>query len=1550
MTAHGGSMNRNARLSTWIFQSALPLLLLWMVSGVALAGTWAPLANSAPGPVGHMHLLSNGTVMVELNNDGGTYGPTWYLLTPDSAGHYTNGTWTTLASMTNTRLFFASQLLRDGRLFVAGGEYGTGGAAGEVYDPQANTWTALPAPGHTFSDANSEILPDGRVLIALVEGTLKNTLIYDPVANTWSTGPSCNGIQNESCWVKLPDSSILMVDRLSTNAERYIPSSNTWNTDATVPVSLYDTFGDETGPGTLLPNGNVIYFGSTGHTAIYTPSGSTAPGTWVAGPDIPNGQGCPDAPCAQMPNGKVLLATAPIPVSGNVFQSPTSFYEYDYTTNTFTQVNAPGGGLTESGSSYQRDMLVLPDGTVLSSRFGTRLYVYTPSGSPLASAKPAITSVTLNGDGSYHLTGTQLNGINEGACYGDDDQNFSNYPIVKLTAGSSVYYARTYNWSSTGVATGATPVTTEFTVPASVPNGAYSLSVIANGVASDPVGFAVGTPPTITGFTPAGGSAGTVVTITGTNFTGATSVNFNSTGATFTVNSATQITATAPAGVTTGPIKVTTSGGNVTSTANFTVFSFSPAYGPAGTSVTLTGSGFTGATAVNFNGTGAVFTVDSDTQITTTVPVGASSGAINVTASSGTFTSGGSFTVLSGNGAPTIVSFTPASAAVGAGVTITGTNFVNVTGVSFNGIAATFTVNSPIQITATVPVPSGSVTGFITVTTGYGTVASATTFTTLATLATFNSASDVPVTAGTFTATGTTVYFTLNFAPPTGTSLTVVNNTGAPFIGGTFSNLAQGQSVALTFNGVTYHFVANYFGGTGNDLVLQWANTRPLAWGLGASGQLGGGSTTTSLVPSAVTASGVLSAKTLTALAAGQNHTLALAADGTVFSWGLGASGQLGNGGFANSSVPVAVTMSGALSGKTVAAVAAGTFHGLALCSDGSVAAWGANNHGQLGNGMNFASGVPVTVTANGTLSGKKVIAIAAGAFHSLALCSDGTLVAWGNNANGQLGNGANTDSNVPVTVNITGTPLAGKTITAIAAGYSHSLAACSDGTLASWGLNGNAQLGNGGYADSNAPAAVTTGGTPLAGKTVSALAAGAYFSLALCSDGTLASWGNNGSGQLGDGTNVTQRTVPTTVVIAGTPLAGKTVSAIAAGGYHVIALCADGTLASWGYNGGGEIGNGTTADTNLPVAVSTLPLAAGERFVVAGSGQSAFHSLGVVATPLSPGASTLPATSVTTNSATLNGTANPEGFASTAQFQFGTTTSYGTSTSAQSIGSGTNAVNISANISGLAAHTTYHFVAIGTNAAGTGNGGDLTFTTLDTPPVASPDTVNNVSGPVTIAVLANDSDADGDTLTITGVTQGLSGSVTTNGTIATYTPGASFTTSDAFTYTISDGFGGTAVGNVTVFAAPILAWRAQKFGADASNVAISADTGDPNGNGIPNLLEYALNGDPVGDTTGESILPQATISTGGTLQLAFTRWLDRTDITINVQSAGSPGGPWLSIASSTAGGAFVTLVSGATVNETGTGNSRSVAVGDLYQVTDPAHPLRFMRMQVTRP
>jgi hypothetical protein len=136
-------------------------------------------------------------------------------------------------------------------------------------------------------------------------------------------------------------------------------------------------------------------------------------------------------------------------------------------------------------------MLALPDGTVLFSDY-SRLYCYQPDGGPLAAGKPIIGSITQNSDGSFHLAGTNLNGISEGAAYGDDAQMDSNYPLVRMAdaANGRVYYARTYDWSSTGVMTGDTPVSTEF-APPDAPPGMYSLVAVANGVASDPVPFII---------------------------------------------------------------------------------------------------------------------------------------------------------------------------------------------------------------------------------------------------------------------------------------------------------------------------------------------------------------------------------------------------------------------------------------------------------------------------------------------------------------------------------------------------------------------------------------------------------------------------------------------------------------------------------------------------------------------------------------------------------------------------------------------------------------------------------------------------------------------------------------------------------------------------------------------------------------------------------------------------------------------------------------------------------------------------------------------------
>ncbi len=474
-------------------------LILLANAALCQTGTWTPLTNPAPGWVWLMLLLPDGTVMAATYN--GSPGNAWYRLSPDTQGHYVNGVWSALAPMTDTRIYYSSDVLRDGRVFVAGGENGTGGAKAEVYDPQTNVWTPIVIPpnlitGSGFVDSESKILSNGNVLVAPVYPYIfGGTVIFNPVTNTLSAGPTLyrGGNQAEANWVKLPDESILTIDPGSTTSERYIPSLNSWVDDGVVPVDIHDPFISELGGPLLLPNGKAFFIGGSGHTALYTPSGTSSPGAWATGPDLPNGQGMADAAAAMMVNGKALCAVSAVPTASDNFTSPTSFYEYDYSVGaagSFTRTGSPTGGLTDNVQAYFGMMLDLPDGNVLFAQIDSQLYVYQPVGSPLASWKPTISAVTPNGDGSYHLTGTQLNGISEGSSYGDDAQMDSNYPLVRFTDGSGkVSYGRTYNWSSTGVTTGSAVVSTEFRLPASLAGGSYLLEVVANGIGSDATTF-----------------------------------------------------------------------------------------------------------------------------------------------------------------------------------------------------------------------------------------------------------------------------------------------------------------------------------------------------------------------------------------------------------------------------------------------------------------------------------------------------------------------------------------------------------------------------------------------------------------------------------------------------------------------------------------------------------------------------------------------------------------------------------------------------------------------------------------------------------------------------------------------------------------------------------------------------------------------------------------------------------------------------------------------------------------------------------------------------
>jgi alpha-tubulin suppressor-like RCC1 family protein len=361
-----------------------------------------------------------------------------------------------------------------------------------------------------------------------------------------------------------------------------------------------------------------------------------------------------------------------------------------------------------------------------------------------------------------------------------------------------------------------------------------------------------------------------------------------------------------------------------------------------------------------------------------------------------------------------------------------------------------------------------------------------------------------------------------------------------------------------------------------------------VAWGQNEMDQLGGELPGQSDVPIAV--AGVSG---VTQVAAGAKYSLALLSNGTVLGWGGDEFGELGNGvHVAREAAPVAV--SGL---HEVAAISAGHKFSLALLRNGTVMSWGYNQYGKLGDGSNARmSDVPVQVQGL-----THVVAISAGYFHALALLANGTVMAWGNGDYGELGNGATVDSDVPVQVSgLTG-------VTAIAAGAIHSIALLGNGTVMAWGGDEYGQLGLGETVThrTDVPARVIG----LSG--VSAIAAGEFYNLALMGNGTVMSWGFNHSGQLGDGSEDHD---PHGAPAAVRGLTG--VRAVAASNssanasrrsQHSVALLAGGGVMAWGGNEEGQLGDGSMLDSNVPVAVGGL---SGVSAVTAGG----FHDLALVA------------------------------------------------------------------------------------------------------------------------------------------------------------------------------------------------------------------------------------------------------------------------------------------------------------------------------------------------
>lgn len=437
-------------------------------------------------------LMTDGTVLAQGYNDND-----WWKLTPDNTGSYKNGTWNQVASLPSgySPYAMAEAVLADGRLVISGGEYNFGNFAftnlGAIYDPLKDKWTSIGHPKGwcCIGDAPSIVLADGRFVVGYkFRGNRMAAL--DPSTLKWSPLNSLdkNGIIAEEGWVLLPDDSFLTVDvKAHPKSERYYPKTGEWvNEGDTSTVDLrgpqnccgtcihygpknkcYDPPG-ETGAAVRRPDGTVFATGSTpdgqttAHTAIWTPPTSGKRGTWTAGPDFPNGDQSYDDPVSILPNGNVLVEGS----SGQL-------YEFDG-----TKLNL------ESGLHGYGSLLPLPSGEILVG--GSSLYTtkgtYESGWAPTIGSSPS----TVTRGQTYKISGTQFNGLNQGAAFGDEFDSHTNYPLVRITNNSTghVFYCRTHDHSTMGVATGSKTVSTKFDVPSGMETGDSTIEVVANGIPS----------------------------------------------------------------------------------------------------------------------------------------------------------------------------------------------------------------------------------------------------------------------------------------------------------------------------------------------------------------------------------------------------------------------------------------------------------------------------------------------------------------------------------------------------------------------------------------------------------------------------------------------------------------------------------------------------------------------------------------------------------------------------------------------------------------------------------------------------------------------------------------------------------------------------------------------------------------------------------------------------------------------------------------------------------------------------------------------------------
>jgi hypothetical protein len=483
-------------------RAVLALIALVVLPSLAKAQKWVATPPFEGSGAGTAILRTDGSVLVqELSgpaSQNGVATGNWYLFVPDQKGNYSTGSWHFLSThLSYAPLYFASAVLPDGRVIIEGGEYDfsnkddtTQGAILGLNDK----FTAVgpPANWSAIGDAPSVILPNGNFMMG--DCCSSQEAILNAKTLTWtSTGNGKLDTNSEEGWTLLPDGDVLTIDTQNfLGAELYHYKTGNWTAAKSLPfpgLTQVCQAGQvpEIGPAVLRPDGTVFASGANGFTMIY----NSKTGTWSKGPLFPSANGfqfgVADGPAALLPNGHVLVMASSI---GPCYETGALFYSFDGT-HLNSESLPPNSG---NEVSFDGRMVVLPTGNVLFTDGTQDVEIYVPVGSASSSWAPTITSFpsTVSPTKTYTLKGTQFNGLSQGAAYGDDAQSATNFPLVRIKnkATGDVFYAITKNFSS-GVATGSTIVSTQFTVTGDTEIGNATLVVIANGIASKAVNITV---------------------------------------------------------------------------------------------------------------------------------------------------------------------------------------------------------------------------------------------------------------------------------------------------------------------------------------------------------------------------------------------------------------------------------------------------------------------------------------------------------------------------------------------------------------------------------------------------------------------------------------------------------------------------------------------------------------------------------------------------------------------------------------------------------------------------------------------------------------------------------------------------------------------------------------------------------------------------------------------------------------------------------------------------------------------------------------------------